>query len=202
MSDFISIAKEIGALRLKMRVCEFDQWKLDQDLAARQLEITPSEGWEGKNENDRKVNKEKTFEADPKIARIMAVIEKKRKEVAELTGKLEELEAKRRGMEWEVRGKMADALVICGVNKVNIVNNYSDHPDRAFDDIADALMQASMDNELMPELGDQIDGDPDGEVAKSVFNDGQPYDNTVYDEDYPPPMPETEEEENFDDIPF
>jgi hypothetical protein len=90
MSDFTEIARNIGALIVKRKELEFLKWQLEQDILVRQLEITP-EKWDGSNETERKISKEKTFTDDLKLSAIIKKVDKNTKSLLENSGELEAL---------------------------------------------------------------------------------------------------------------
>lgn len=69
MNKLNEIGLTLGEAYIEQKDVEIRLSHQRQDLDARKLYLTPSDGWPGKNESERKVAAEKTFAADGAEAR-------------------------------------------------------------------------------------------------------------------------------------
>jgi len=86
------------------------EWHAEKDLAARELEITPPDGWPGKNAEERTLSKERAFHADETRSKILAIVEDAHPNLLSIEGEIEALEAERRAMEWQIRLRYIEQL--------------------------------------------------------------------------------------------
>jgi hypothetical protein len=117
-------------------------------------------------------------------------------------------------MEWDIRGRLADALIAIGVQQQEVSDAYSQNPDVAFDDVALDQIQQVIDGELVPGVIDETEGDivpgvliaTSGELDDLTDGDGFFYGDTDEDEgDVNPETPINIEDPPAypdDDIPF
>lgn len=125
MIDTKALAKLYRDLRLE----EIHLQHLLEDLEGRKFFLAPDAGWEGKNEEARKLTAEKAFAADEICQKLRGMARDNEITIARLTGDLQALEAERRAYEWGVREQIV--LALRGV----LPADTSEHVDnRAFDD--------------------------------------------------------------------
>lgn len=110
MQRLLDIAKSLAELRpaLKSAQIELSHW--EADIAARQIFLTPADGWPGKNEAARDTAAAKAFDADPQLAEQRARRDALRRGVAGLESQIEALEDERRAWEWAIRDRLVEAL--------------------------------------------------------------------------------------------
>jgi len=110
--NLIQIAREIGdylAQRLELK--KYIR-TMENALDQRKIELTPDEGWEGKNVAARDFTRDSVF-ADDDLMRSMKHIDEINKENLSRTETgLEILIVERRAIEWQIRNKMADAQIM------------------------------------------------------------------------------------------
>lgn len=81
-----------------------------QDLTARQLALTPPEGWPGKNAEQREVERMRVLSQDEAIEKINDVIAQADTELMQMDALIQSLEAERRALEWTIRAQMVEAI--------------------------------------------------------------------------------------------
>ena len=110
MSQHSELAAQLGRLYRERRARQAALAHCEEDLSGREAAVTPADGWPGKNEEARKAARLAALAGDETIRAIRANQSKLRDELAELEGIVDEMEAQRRGLEWDVRERLAQAL--------------------------------------------------------------------------------------------
>jgi len=110
MSQHSALAFNLGKFYRERREQQARLAHCDDDLAGREIALVPAEGWPGKNDEARKAARLAALAGDETIQAIRANQSKLRDDLAQLEGLIEDLEAQRRGAEWEVRDRLATAL--------------------------------------------------------------------------------------------
>lgn len=134
MTTMQSLASQLGKLYEQRAELGYRTWKNERETEARQIELTPAEGWPGSNDKAREAYKAGAFAHD---AVLVALSDERRfaqRESADLSGKIEALEAERRAAEWSIRERLIAALDRGSVQP----NGRGDRADAAFDDVAQA----------------------------------------------------------------
>lgn len=110
MQRLLEIAQALAVLRrgLKDHQIELAHW--DADITARQLYLTPPEGWPGKNEAARDAARDKAFADDPQLKEQRARRDELRRVAADLEIQITALEDERRAWEWAIRDRLVEAL--------------------------------------------------------------------------------------------
>jgi hypothetical protein len=121
----IAIAAELGKLYEQRANLSFTRWSIGQDIERRKAEIIPADGWPGKNSEERKAAEARAQNADAKLAELDKSTWETEQGMFTVIGNIERLEAERRGLEWSIRGKLADA--------VHGKGDDTHKPDREFD---------------------------------------------------------------------
>ena len=83
---------------------------MQEDLAAAKVRLTPDLGWEGKNEEARKVSAEKAYLDSAPIQALVQEIGKVEYEIAGHRADIFAVETLRRQEEWDTRKRLADLL--------------------------------------------------------------------------------------------
>lgn len=112
------------------------KWQAAQDLERRKLDLTPIEGWPGKNEEQRNTAREKAFAGDEITQNLSKTVSELESRLGLLAGEIEASEAERRAEEWRIRARMVDALEHRGVQP----NGRGDRAEAAFDDVAQQVL--------------------------------------------------------------
>jgi hypothetical protein len=128
-----AIAKEIGDLYTQRTGYSLLEWQAEQDIERRKVELAPADGWPGKNEEQRKLAAEKTFQADETYQKAWADARAARNALTQLEGKIAALEAERRALEWEIRAQLVIALTNSHVQRSG-----GEVSDTAFGDVMDS----------------------------------------------------------------
>lgn len=110
MNRLIEIANELKKLYNDRAGAGLYDYTVTKDLEARKLMITPAEGWPGKNAEQRDQARDFAYHADDVLKRIQVDLDANRVKTANLGAAIDGLEAERRALEWEIRGRLADAL--------------------------------------------------------------------------------------------
>lgn len=110
MKRLLEIAQALSVLRrgLKDHQIELAHW--EADIAARELFLTPVDGWTGKNESARDAARDRAFAEDAQLKEQRAKRDELRRVVADLESQVAALEDERRAWEWAIRDRLVEAL--------------------------------------------------------------------------------------------
>lgn len=98
-----TIATQIGELTKVRATINIRLSHLEVDLNARKLALTPLEGWEGKNAEQRTLAEQRTIFADVPYAAMFKEQLEKKAELLQLDADVEALVSERRALEWQIR---------------------------------------------------------------------------------------------------
>lgn len=115
------------------------------DLSARQLALTPVEGWEGKNAEMRELAQKRTYANDEICRRIEAEINGYEEELARLENCIADLTNERRALEWTIRAHLVEALTS---RVITVLESRENVEDTAFDDYADEVADARLEEKV------------------------------------------------------
>jgi hypothetical protein len=149
MNHISDTANTLADLYRQRAMTNFSAWQTNQDIKARQLELTPADGWPGKNEAARETAMGQAFATDEIIHNLVAAQASEQFDLARITGGIEALEAERRAEEWRIRDGMRAALETKGIQH----NGRGDHVEAAFDD----ALQHAMDGRLFSQAQESHD---------------------------------------------
>lgn len=136
------IAQKLGELYKERSQKTFADWQHTEDLKARKLYLTPAEGWQGKNAEQREVEAERTFDGDEPCRNMAREISYVKNSLSTIEGFILALEAERRALEWDIRGGLVEALL----GKRNESNRNG--VEQAFDDAGQATVDDELDKTL------------------------------------------------------
>lgn len=108
----IEIGMSLGPIQREIQKRNLEISMLGEDNARIELQLTPADGWPGSNEAARKASKDKAVTDNVTIQANLARIRSLKLELSALTGDEVILENERRSLEYAVRDRLADALVI------------------------------------------------------------------------------------------
>ena len=128
----LAIGAELSELLEARAATSLLEWQAGNTAAARRLELTPAGGFEGKNEELRRLAAEKVFSDDELLQEILADERQAHLELVETDGRIAALEAERRALEWQIRAELVTALYRKSVHG----NGNGAVEDAAFDDAA------------------------------------------------------------------
>ncbi len=149
MDKLLDLSAQLAGLYRRRAQNNFSIWQTSQDIAARRMELTPPDGWPGKNEMAREVAAEQTLAADETLQNLYRAETDERYQESQITGEIEALEAERRAEEWKIRLRLCDALDGRHVSQ----NGHGDRAEAAFDDALQAAADTGISVE-MPALED------------------------------------------------
>jgi len=110
MNRLFEIASALGQLYQTRAQTNLLKWQAEQDIHARQLELTPADGWPGKNAEQRDVARDQTFAEDAQLQEAVKKANDAHRALIELEARIQALEAERRAAEWSIRLRQVEAL--------------------------------------------------------------------------------------------
>ena len=141
--QILEIGIQLGDLYQERARAGLDEWQFNRDADARRLELTPADGWPGKNAEQRDAARDQAFAADEPLQQIIASAEDAKVRATLTDGDIQALEAKRRSIEWAIRAQLIEAL-----SKNSVQPNHNGGAsaagtanDTAFDDVADHVVE-------------------------------------------------------------
>jgi len=134
MSRLSEIAEQLGQLYQTKNSTALIQWQAKQDLEGRMLFLVPKDGWEGKNQEQRDLARDRMFTADETILAINKQADDAYRALSVIEGLIAALEAERRALEWQIRDRLIDALQ---ARRVQVSGPVAE---TAFDDAADQVL--------------------------------------------------------------
>lgn len=123
-----------------------------KDLEARQLALTPLEGWEGKNAELRATAEKRAYTADDICQQISAEIARLEDALSLAETALETAVNQRRAEEWRIRQQLIEALT---GNVITTTEDTTRVEDTAFDDWADEVAAARLEEKFADEGVDE-----------------------------------------------
>ncbi len=117
MSTLNEFSERLAVLYVQRRQKQIELSHLEQDLAGRQLVMTPAEGWPGKNEEQWGTARDKTFAGDETCQKIRAAMSKLRDDLALLEGEVEAQEVVFKAARWQIRADTNRLLARRGMDK-------------------------------------------------------------------------------------
>ena len=133
----LEIGIDLGKLYQERAQANLDAWRSGKDIEARQLELTPDDGWPGKNAEQRDAAAKKAFASDEALQALLVGQEDTQTEALLLEGDIQALEAERRALEWTIRSRQVELLDLNAIQS----NHNGDRAATAFDDVADQVME-------------------------------------------------------------
>ena len=106
----LDIAKELGELYRKRADLKNRQDDCIQRREARELELTPPEGWEGKNAETRAAARDAAYASDGELRDRRESLADFGRQDVQAQAHIAALEAERRGLEWIARLYLAERL--------------------------------------------------------------------------------------------
>lgn len=110
MSDLLQISETLGELYRSRAILNLLIQQTEEDIKMRKVDLTPVEGWPGKNAEQREIEAARVFADDQAMRAISGTLDDLKHEIVENTGAIEALEADRRGLEWQIRADLVQAL--------------------------------------------------------------------------------------------
>ena len=130
----IQIADDLAARYETRAKTSLIQWQANQDIDKRRLELTPPEGWPGKNEEQRRTAAEKVYAEDDALQAALIQGNTAYRALVELDAEIAGLEARRKALEWTIRAQLVDVLRRDGITVKPIEDPFQAVMDQAVDD--------------------------------------------------------------------
>jgi len=134
MEKLIEIAKTLTDLYDTRAQTSLIQWQASQDIERVKLNLTPVEGWPGKNEEQRKTAAEKTFAENDELQAAQVKYNAAYKALVELEAKIAGMEAQRKAEEWTIRAQLVEVLRSNGIQVSKLEDPFMAVADQAVDD--------------------------------------------------------------------
>lgn len=99
----LDIAKTLAGLYRQQAARQILAEGITRRLTDRTLALTPAEGWQGKNEGERKLAEQRTLAEDGYYQELTTQLAAYRDDLAMVVAEIQALEAERRALEWLVR---------------------------------------------------------------------------------------------------
>lgn len=110
IESLIAIAKQLGELYSRLSTKKSDLKSITRQIEERELEITPPDGWPGKNAEAREIEQKRTFKSDVPMQGFLKAQFEAEVKVSELEAQIAGLEAERRAIEHIIYARNGDAL--------------------------------------------------------------------------------------------
>lgn len=110
MVNLCEYADRLAALYVRRKDLGIGLSHNEQDIEARQLVMTPAEGWPGKNEEARATARGKAYAEDETLQKMRAMLSKLRDELAMVDGEIEAQEVQFKAARWQIRQDTNDVL--------------------------------------------------------------------------------------------
>ena len=130
----IQIADDLAARYETRAKTSLIQWQANQDIDKRRLELTPPEGWPGKNEEQRRTAAEKVYAEDDALQAALIQGNTAYRALVELDAEIAGLEARRKALEWTIRAQLVDVLRRDGITVKPIEDPFQAVMDQETDD--------------------------------------------------------------------
>lgn len=138
---FTEIADALGPLFHRRKDVEIEVWKLERTIAKRKVDMVPAEGWPGKNAEARDQARDYAFAHEPDLLEWGDELLSHKEALGRIEASIDELDARRRALEWGTREKMVTALEQGGINRNNAK---SDVAEAGIDDATQAKADAGL----------------------------------------------------------
>lgn len=145
-SQLITFAHQLAVKRGELAEAQLFEWQAERDAERRRLELTPPEGWPGKNDAERKAAAGKVYAADAALSGFEDDAARGHAAGVRAASGLAALEDLRRASEWNIREALVNAL-----SRREIAPSGSGRaPDHGFDDAADEYVYDQAAGEEVP----------------------------------------------------
>ena len=145
MDNLTAIAKQLSGLYIERAALNLTEWQITRDIQARELALTPADGWPGKNEAARETAMRQAFYADEMLKELNDNLGMIKREQSENEGDREALEAERRAAEWGIRQRLCDALQARNVQSTGDDSAFDEAMQQASDKLTDTVVSEEYD---------------------------------------------------------
>lgn len=140
MDNLTAIAKQLATLYVERAALTLTEWQITKDIQARELSLTPADGWPGKNEAARETAMRQAFAADAALQQLNDDLSHVKEDQSTNEGQREALEAERRAAEWQIRQRLCDALQARNVQSTGDDSAFDDAMQQASDQLTDTAV--------------------------------------------------------------
>ncbi len=144
MDNLTNLAKQLAQLYRERAALSLTEWQITKDIQARELALTPAEGWPGKNEAARETAMKMAFAADETLKELNDNLAMIKRDQSKNEGEREAIEAERRAAEWNIRNRLCDSLQARGIQSTG--------DDSAFDEVTQAASDQMVDRAVEEEF--------------------------------------------------
>jgi len=144
----INLASQLSNSYIERSERKLDLERLEAELYKREVFLTPLEGWDGKNAEQRELSKARAMAADETYQALQAKAQEQKDALSLLAGIIEALEAERRGFEWEIRSNLVTVMAGKLRGETSVVVE-----DAAFDDAAGCEMDYQVFGDALEQAG-------------------------------------------------
>ena len=141
MDNLTAIAKQLASLYIERAALNLSEWQIARDIQARELTLTPADGWPGKNEAARETAMKQAFASDETLQKLNIVLAQVKEDQATNEGDREALEAERRAAEWQIRQRLCDALQARNVQSTGDDSAFDEAMQQASDQLTDQSVE-------------------------------------------------------------
>ena len=102
-AEILDVGAQLETLYTSLTSSSWDVADLEEQVGQRKADLTPIEGWDGKNADARAAHETRTYAEDFLLQQLLTSLKKAKLDRHYAEGNIKALEAKRRGLEWYVR---------------------------------------------------------------------------------------------------
>jgi len=140
MDNLTAIAKQLAHLYTERAALNLSEWQITKDIQARELALTPADGWPGKNEAARETAMRQAYAADDILIGLNDDLRHIKTYQSKNEGDREALEAERRAAEWQIRQRLCDALQARNVQSTGDDSAFDEAMQQASDQLTDQVV--------------------------------------------------------------
>lgn len=111
MTTLMHLAHRLASLRSELAEVEIKEWQAVHDLEVLKVAAMPPAGWPGSNEAQRKAAEAHAYLDNAEITNAEDDVAIAREKAHLLKAEIAAVEDERRAAEWEIRKRLADALL-------------------------------------------------------------------------------------------
>ncbi len=139
-TTLITLATVLAQLYRERAALNLTEWQITKDIQARELALTPADGWPGKNEAARETAMRQAFAADETLSNLNSDLFYLKRDQAVNEGEREAREAERRAYEWQIRQRLCDALQARGIVSTGDDSAFDEVTQQASDQLTDTVV--------------------------------------------------------------
>ena len=141
MDNMTAIAKQLAHMYIERSALNLSEWQITRDIQARELALTPADGWPGKNEAARETAMRQAYAADDILIGLNDDLRHLKACQSKNEGDREAIEAERRAAEWQIRQCLCDALQARNVQSTGDDSAFDEAMQQASDQLTDQAVE-------------------------------------------------------------